>query len=83
MLVKVNGKDAASVVDAITAKVVDLPAQLRVLRPGSRLTLDALGGYLRDDLCEVLEGWWTDAGTFESLLRAANLVAEGGANRTE
>lgn len=23
-----------------------------------------------------LEGWWTDAGTFESLLRAANLVAE-------
>ena len=22
-----------------------------------------------------LEGWWTDAGTFESLLRAANLVA--------
>jgi len=23
-----------------------------------------------------LEGWWTDAGTFESLLRATNLVAE-------
>jgi glucose-1-phosphate thymidylyltransferase len=22
-----------------------------------------------------LDGWWTDAGTFESLLRAANLVA--------
>jgi len=21
-----------------------------------------------------LEGWWTDSGTFESLLRAANLV---------
>ena len=29
----------------------------------------------------ILEGWWTDAGTFESLLRAANLVAESGANR--
>ena len=29
---------------------------------------------------EVLDGWWTDAGTFESLLRATNLVAEGGAN---
>lgn len=28
----------------------------------------------------VLEGWWTDAGTFESLLKASNLVAEGGAN---
>jgi glucose-1-phosphate thymidylyltransferase len=29
---------------------------------------------------EMLEGWWTDAGTFESLLRANNLVAETGAN---
>lgn len=28
-----------------------------------------------------LEGWWTDAGTFESLLRASNLVAESGANQ--
>src|SRR5687768_4865868 len=27
-----------------------------------------------------LEGWWTDAGTFESLLRASNLVAETGSN---
>ncbi len=23
-----------------------------------------------------LEGWWTDAGTFNSLLRATNLVAK-------
>ena len=30
---------------------------------------------------EVLEGWWTDAGTFESLHRASNLVADGGANK--
>ncbi len=28
----------------------------------------------------LLEGWWTDAGTFDSLLLASNLVAEGGAN---
>ena len=28
----------------------------------------------------ILDGWWTDAGTFESLLRASNLVAETGAN---
>jgi glucose-1-phosphate thymidylyltransferase len=28
-----------------------------------------------------LEGWWTDAGTFESLRRATNLVAETGANK--
>jgi glucose-1-phosphate thymidylyltransferase len=29
---------------------------------------------------DELDGWWTDAGTFESLLRASNLVAETGAN---
>ena len=30
---------------------------------------------------EILNGWWTDAGTFESLLRANNLVAQTGANK--
>ncbi len=29
----------------------------------------------------MLEGWWTDAGTFDSLLRANNMVAESGANK--
>jgi glucose-1-phosphate thymidylyltransferase len=28
-----------------------------------------------------LDGWWTDAGTFDSLLRASNLVSETGANK--
>jgi glucose-1-phosphate thymidylyltransferase len=28
-----------------------------------------------------LDGWWTDAGTFGSLLKASNLVAESGANK--
>lgn len=32
---------------------------------------------------EVLDGWWTDAGTFESLLRASKLVADSGANKME
>ena len=30
---------------------------------------------------EILRGWWTDAGTFESLARASRLVARGGANK--
>jgi glucose-1-phosphate thymidylyltransferase len=35
----------------------------------------------RGDLTyDTLEGWWTDAGTFESLLRASSMVANGGAN---
>jgi glucose-1-phosphate thymidylyltransferase len=33
--------------------------------------------------CEFLKGWWTDAGTFESLLRANTLVAKGSANRMD
>ena len=30
-----------------------------------------------------LEGWWTDAGTFDSLLRATNLVAQSSARKAE
>jgi glucose-1-phosphate thymidylyltransferase len=30
---------------------------------------------------DILKGWWTDAGTFESLLRANTLVAQTGANK--
>ena len=26
---------------------------------------------------DILDGWWTDAGTMDSLLRANNLVAQG------
>ena len=29
----------------------------------------------------VLDGWWTDAGTFESLRHATNMVAQTGANK--
>jgi len=32
---------------------------------------------------DVLTGWWTDAGTFESLRKATNLVAESGANKMD
>jgi len=32
---------------------------------------------------EVLEGWWHDAGTFESLHRSACLVSESGANHVD
>jgi glucose-1-phosphate thymidylyltransferase len=60
----------------------------QTLQPSGRGELeitDVNNAYLeRGDLThEILEGWWTDAGTFESLHRAANLVAEAGANRTD
>jgi len=39
---------------------------------------DVNNAYIQDgDMTfSYLQGWWTDAGTFESLLRATNLVAQ-------
>lgn len=53
---------------------------IKTLKPSGRGELeitDVNNRYLeRGELCySKLEGWWTDAGTFESLLRAGNLVA--------
>ena len=57
----------------------------RTLQPSGRGELeitDVNNEYiLRGDLtASILDGWWTDAGTFQSLYRASRLVAEGGAN---
>jgi len=59
----------------------------KTLKPSARGELeitDVNNEYLRrgDLTYDTLEGWWTDAGTFESLLRASNLVANGGANKS-
>jgi glucose-1-phosphate thymidylyltransferase len=67
------------------AKVFDI---IRTLEPSGRGELeitDVNNAYIeRDEMTwDELEGWWTDAGTFESLLRAAALVAETGANNLE
>ena len=32
---------------------------------------------------EIMKGWWTDAGTFDSLHRAAGMIVDGGANRMD
>lgn len=59
---------------------------IRTLKPSGRGELeitDVNNAYIeRGTLTyEYLDGWWTDAGTFDSLLRASKLCAEGGANR--
>jgi glucose-1-phosphate thymidylyltransferase len=61
---------------------------IKSLRPSGRGELeitDVNNAYIeRGQLTwEILEGWWTDAGTFESLLRASQLVAETGANKVD
>jgi glucose-1-phosphate thymidylyltransferase len=57
--------------------------ELKPSRRGELEITDVNNSYLRDGSLtySILEGWWTDAGTFESLRAATNLVAETGANK--
>ena len=53
---------------------------IKNLKPSERGELeitDVNNFYVRDGLmtCQLLESWWSDAGTFESLLKASSLVA--------
>jgi len=59
---------------------------IKTLKPSDRGELeitDVNNRYIEKGLMtwDILEGWWTDAGMFESLLRANQLVAETGANK--
>ncbi|HEY0077674.1 MAG TPA: sugar phosphate nucleotidyltransferase [Pyrinomonadaceae bacterium] len=61
---------------------------IKTLKPSGRGELeitDVNNAYIeRDEMTwDELQGWWTDAGTFESLLHASNLVAQTGANKME
>jgi len=54
---------------------------IKTLKPSGRGELeitDVNNAYIKKGelTYSILDGWWTDAGTFESLLRANNLVAE-------
>ncbi len=60
--------------------------KIRRLKPSGRGELeitDVNNFYVQEGnlTYDVLDGWWTDAGTFDSLLRANNLVAKTGANK--
>jgi len=53
---------------------------IKTLKPSGRGELeitDVNNAYLKNDelTYSVLKGWWTDSGTFDSLLKASNLVA--------
>ncbi|NPU84876.1 MAG: NTP transferase domain-containing protein [Syntrophaceae bacterium] len=61
---------------------------IKTLKPSQRGELeitDVNNFYIREGKMEwdVLDGWWSDAGTFESLLYASNMVAKTGANRLD
>jgi glucose-1-phosphate thymidylyltransferase len=67
------------------AQVFDVVRTLKPSRRGELEITDVNNWYIkRGELtCEILDGWWTDAGTLQSLHRAGNLVAETGANRVD
>ena len=59
---------------------------IKTLKPSNRGELeitDVNNAYIEAKTMQwsALEGWWTDAGTIESLLRASNMVAQTGANK--
>ncbi len=59
----------------------------RTLKPSARGELeitDVNNAYIREGTMtfDHLDGWWTDAGTFESLIRAANLVHDTHGKKT-
>ena len=59
-------------------KVFDIIKTLKPSRRGELEITDVNNAYLkRGELSySILEGWWTDSGTFDSLLRANTLVAK-------
>lgn len=65
------------------ATVFDRIRRLKSSARGEFETTDVKNQYLEEGSLtyRVLHGWWTDAGTFDSLLRADNLVAQVGANK--
>ena len=61
---------------------------VRTLKPSDRGELeitDVNNAYIAQGTMtyDILDGWWTDAGTFESLHQAWRLVADSGANKLE
>ena len=64
--------------------VFDIIRPLKVSERGELEITDVNNKYIEQGAmaADILEGWWTDAGTFESLYRASTkLVVEGGANK--
>ena len=62
--------------------------KIKTLVPSGRGELeitDVNNAYIREGTMtfSYLDGWWTDAGTFDSLLRAANLVAKSVAAKAD
>ena len=64
------------------SRVFDIVKTLKPSGRGELEITDVNNAYIETNemTWDMLEGWWTDAGTFESLVRATVLVSQTGAN---
>ncbi|MCD6280789.1 MAG: NTP transferase domain-containing protein [Deltaproteobacteria bacterium] len=67
------------------ARVFDIIKGLSPSERGELEITDVNNAYIEMSEMQwsVLDGWWTDAGTIDSLLKASNLVAKTGANNLD
>lgn len=67
------------------AQVFDIVKTLKPSDRGELEITDVNNAYIEKGQMtyEVLDGWWTDAGTIESLYKATTLIANGGANKLD
>ncbi len=65
------------------SRVFDIIGGLKPSQRGELEITDVNNAYIEAGTMDwsVLDGWWTDAGTIESLLRAGTMVAKTGANK--
>ena len=82
---KPRSKYAVTGIYMYDSAVFDIIAPLKPSERGELEITDVNNTYIKrgNMTYEILDGWWTDAGTFESLLSAGNLVARTGANKME
>jgi len=63
--------------------VFDIIKPLKPSQRGELEITDVNNAYIEQGTMtyDILDGWWSDAGTFDSLLYSSKLVAESGANK--
>jgi glucose-1-phosphate thymidylyltransferase len=82
---KPKSKYAVTGIYMYDGRVFDIIGTLKPSRRGELEITDVNNAYLKMGELEygIMDGWWTDAGTFDSLLRANNLVAGAHEERRE
>ncbi len=67
------------------AKIFDIITTLKPSERGELEITDVNNAYIRDGemTYNILDGWWTDAGTFESLYHASSLMAKKKLKKTD